>query len=385
MKKYFLPLVVCLCLLASCRLANSNNTATQNDADKTASSANITLQHSSLLRISTADSCRIVEVRNPADTAKISRRYILVPNNQTPQNLPVGTIIRVPLRNALICTSLHAGLFKTLGATEEIGGVCDAKYVIDSTLQLLIKKEKIKDCGYTANPDREKILTLAPDAVLMSPYDGMQTTGFYGATNIPVVDCVDYMENTPLGQAEWIKFYGILTGKEREADSIYEVVKRNYEEVFLQVSLSSYRPTLLTEKMYQQTWYVPTGRSTSGVFYKDAGFFYVFDDLTAENGRVSVPLTFEQVYAKAHDADFWIFKYYGENQTLTLDLLAAENPNYKDFKAFKSGKIYACNTWATPYYDVTPFRPDILLRELAYISNPQWVKDYTPQFFQQLQ
>jgi iron complex transport system substrate-binding protein len=98
-----------------------------------------------------------------------------------------------------------------------------------------------------------------------------------------------------------------------------------------------------------------------------------------------VPLTFEQVYAKAHDAGFWIFKYYGENQTLTLDLLAAENPNYKDFKAFKTGKIFACNTWATPYYDVTPFRPDILLRELAYISNPQWVKDYTPQFFQQLQ
>ena len=345
------------------------------------------LRHSTLLRIyDDADGYRIAEVRNPADTAKIARRYILIDSNlNAPKNAPEGTIIRVPLHNALICTSLHAGLFKTLGATDEIGGVCDAKYVIDSTLQLLIEKEKIKDCGYTANPDREKILTLAPDAVLMSPYDGMQTTGFYGATEIPVVDCVDYMENTPLGQAEWIKFYGILTGKEREADSIFEVVKRNYEEIFLQIAASSYRPTLLTEKMYQQTWYVPTGRSTSGVFYRDAGFFYVFDDLTADNGRVSVPLTFEQVYAKAHDADIWIFKYYGENQNLTLNLLSAENPNYKDFKAFKERKIYACNTWATPYYDVTPFRPDILLRELAYISNPQWVKDYTPQFFQQLQ
>ncbi len=367
-----------ICLSISCR---------QSIKSDISSATMLELRHSTLLRIyATADGYRIAEVRNPADTAKIARRYILIDSNlDAPNNAPEGTIIRVPLHNALICTSLHAGLFKTLGATDEIGGVCDAKYVIDSTLQLLIKKEKIKDCGYTANPDREKILTLAPDAVLMSPYDGMQTTGFYGATEIPVVDCVDYMENTPLGQAEWIKFYGILTGREREADSIFEVVERNYEEVFLQVSLSSYRPTLLTEKMYQQTWYVPTGRSTSGVFYKDAGFFYVFDDLTAENGRVSVPLTLEQVYAKAHDADIWIFKYYGENQNLTLNLLSAENPNYKDFKAFKTGKIYACNTWATPYYDVTPFRPDILLRELAYISNPQWVKDYKPQFFQRLQ
>lgn len=378
LKKLTLLLAAIICILTGCRQSAKT--------DAHSAEQNIALHYSSLLRIYNGNSYRIAEVRNPADTAKISRRYILIDSNlDAPKNAPEGTIIRVPLHNALICTSLHAGLFKTLGATDEIGGVCDAKYVIDSTLQSLIKTEKIKDCGYTANPDREKILTLAPDAVLMSPYDGMQTTGFYGATEIPVVDCVDYMENTPLGQAEWIKFYGILTGREREADSIFEVVERNYEEVFLQVSLSSYHPTLLTEKMYQQTWYVPTGRSTSGEFYKDAGFFYIFDDLTADNGRVSVPLTFEQVYAKAHDADYWIFKYYGENQTLTLDLLAAENPNYKVFKAFKTGKIYACNTCATPYYDITPFRPDILLRELAYISNPQWVKDYKPQFFQRLQ
>ena len=138
LKKYFTLLIVSLCLLASCRQSNSNSTATQNDANKTASNTNIALKHSSLLRISTANNCRIVEVRNPADTAKIARRYILIDRHlDSPQNLPDGTIIKTPLQNALICTSLHAGLFKTLGATDEIGGVCDAKYVIDSTLQLL--------------------------------------------------------------------------------------------------------------------------------------------------------------------------------------------------------------------------------------------------------
>ena len=91
------------------------------------------------------------------------------------------------------------------------------------------------------------------------------------------------------------------------------------------------------------------------------------------------------MYAKAHDADIWLFKYYGENQTLTLNLLATENPQYKDFKAFKEGKIFACNTWATPFYDETPFRPDILLRELAYISHPQLLKDYNPQYFHRLE
>ena len=377
LEKSLLFITAIVCLLTGCRQSAKTDAHTVGQ--------NIALHHSSLLRLYDGDGCRIAEVRNPADTAKISRRYILVPDNQTLKNPPEGTIIKVPLKNALICTSLHAGLFKTLGATDKIGGVCDAKYVIDSALQSLIKTEKIKDCGFTANPDREKIITLAPDAVLMSPYDGMQTTGFYEATDIPVVDCVDYMEDTPLGQAEWIRFYGMLTGRERVADSIFEVVENNYKEMSFQMALSSYRPTLLTEKMYQQTWYVPTGRSTSGVFYNDAGFFYVFDDLNADGGRVSVPLTFEQVYAKAHDADIWLFKYYGENQTLTLDLLATENPQYKDFKAFKEGKIFACNTWATPFYDETPFRPDILLRELAYISHPQLLKDYKPQYFHRLE
>ncbi len=359
-----------------------NNVTTRTN---TADGQIVALKYSSLLRLYDGNGYRIAEIRNPADTADVSRRYIIVDSNiPSPDSIPEGTVIKVPLKKALICTSLHAGLFKTLGATAQIGGVCDAKYVIDSTLQSLITNKKIKDCGFTANPDREQILTLAPDAVLMSPYDGMQTSSFYETAQIPVVDCIDYMENTPLGQAEWIRFYGILTGRERIADSIFAVVEHNYISLKKEIEHISYSPSLLTEKMYQQTWFVPTGRSTSGEFYRDAGFNYVFNDQHAGGGRVSVPLTLEQVYAKAHDANIWIFKYYGDNNALTLEALAAENPHYKDFKAFATGNVFACNTYTSPFYDETPFRPDILLRELAYIAHPGLIKDYKPRYFFQL-
>ena len=133
LKKLMLLLAAIICILTGCRQSAKT--------DAHSAEQNIALHHSSLLRIYNGNGYRIAEVRNPADTAKISRRYILIDSNlDAPKNAPEGTIIRVPLHNALICTSLHAGLFKTLGATDDIGGFCDAKYVIASTLQLLIKK-----------------------------------------------------------------------------------------------------------------------------------------------------------------------------------------------------------------------------------------------------
>ncbi len=367
-----------LCILPSCARHSSAGTASD-----TVSGKKIEIKYSSLLRLYENDGYIRAVVLNPADTSKIARTYILH-HGISAANLPDGTAIKVPIEKSIICTSLHAGLLKTLGALGQIAGTCDSKYIVDSVLRSRIDDGRIVDCGYTAAPDREKVLQLMPDAVLLSPYDGMQTTGFYDAAGIPVVDCVDYLERSPLGQAEWIKFYGILTGRERVADSIFNVVETGYKNLRDSIMFLSYRPTLLTEKMYQQTWFVPTGRSTSGEFYRDAGFIYLFDGEYAD-GRVSVPLTFEQVFTKAHDADYWIFKYYGENRNLTLDLLAAENPNYKDFGAFKSGHVYACNTWEKPFYDQTPFRPDILLRELVNIAHPGFIDDYKPQYFFPLQ
>lgn len=378
MKRLFYWILTIASLLVSCR----QNGSVSNDLTY---GIPIELRYSKLLRLYDVDTYTIAEVLNPADTAVVSRRYILINNDAKTDGIPDGTIIKVPIQNALICTSLHAGLFKTLGATDQIGGVCDAKYMVDSMLTSMIKDKKITDCGLTANPDREKIVTIAPDAVLMSPYDGVQASSFFSDANIPVVDCIDYIENTPLGQAEWIKFYGILTGRKNVSDSIFDIVERNYNDLKMKITLSSYRPMLLTEKMYQQTWFVPTGRSTSGEFYRAAGFYYIFNDEKAAGGRVSVPLTFEQVFAKAHEADIWIFKYYGENQVLTLDKLAQENPNYKDFKAFRTGNVFACNTFMSPYYDETPFRPDILLRELVSISHPDLQKDYKPKYFFRLE
>lgn len=382
MKRIIILLTAVVCMFAACRSGVNNSEKTANSV---AVGKKISLHYSSLLRMYECDGYTKVELRNPADTSEVSRTYIMVEGNTNLDSIPSGIVLKIPLQNTLVCTSLHAGLLKTIGALQQIGGVCDAKYIVDSVIRANIIANKIVDCGYTANPDRERILSLAPDAVLLSPYDGMQTISFFDAANIPVVDCVDYLENTPLGQAEWIKFYGILMGHKHETDSIFDVVVRNYTELTSQIAKIDNRPSLLAEKMYQQTWFVPTGKSTSGVFYKDAGFSYVFDTQSNNDGRVSVPLTFEQVYATAHDADFWIFKYYGEHQSLTLELLAAENPQYKDFKAYKQHKIYACNTWKTPYYDETPFRPDILLRELVGISHPDIIKDFVPQYFYPLE
>ena len=126
---------------------------------------------------------------------------------------------------------------------------------------------------------------------------------------------------------------------------------------------------------------MPTGNSTAGKFYVDAGFDFLFNHLQTYG---TVPLNFEKVFATAYNADCWIVKY-NRDKDYDLQSFSAEHPNYKDFKAFKDKNIYFCNLSYIPYYDETPFRPDLLLRDLIKISHPELLQDYSLRYFTKVQ
>ncbi|MCQ2251801.1 MAG: ABC transporter substrate-binding protein, partial [Bacteroidales bacterium] len=118
--------------------------------------------------------------------------------------------------------------------------------------------------------------------------------------------------------------------------------------------------------------------STTGTIYHDAGADYVFSDISDD--KAVMPLSFEQVLAKGHDADFWFFKYYSDSD-FSYESLANDYELYAEFKAFKDRNIWACNTKYLPYYDIVPFRPDILLRDMVAILHPEILPEYQPRFF----
>ncbi|MBR4215132.1 MAG: ABC transporter substrate-binding protein, partial [Bacteroidales bacterium] len=293
----------------------------------------VAFKYATHIKISTCDDGYIATIRNPWDTTKILHQYLITEKDSVSQGN--YTVVHTPVTNALIFTSLHASLVKTLGCKDAIKSLCDVEYVLDKELVDDVKSGRIKDLGSSMNPDIENILLQHPDVIMLSPYETSGGFGLLEKTNIPLVECADYMENSPLAQAEWIRFYGLLFNKLATADSIFAEVESNYLNLKNLVSGIDNKPTLLANSLTGAQWYMPTGNSTAGKFYVDAGFDFLFNHLQTYG---TVPLNFEKVFATAYNADYWIVKY-NRDKDYDLQSFSAEHPNYKDFKAFKDKNI----------------------------------------------
>lgn len=361
---FSLSLIVALSLLASCGGGNaSSSSASQSRGD----AREMPMSHARLIKISQRGSITEVEIRNPWDTATLLRSYWLVPRDSVVENIPNDiSVIRTPVKKSVIFTGVHAALVNELGHGECLSGICDVDYVSDTSLKTYIKKGVITDCGNYQTPNIEKIISLDPEVILLSPYEGNSVSPKLATLGIPIVECADYMESTPLGRAEWIKFYGRLIGEGQRADSLFREVENKYQKLKESVSVAKTKPTVLFDRIYGNAWYVPEKSSTTSRFITDAGGRNPFDYLEKSG---STPLSSEEVLLKAGNADYWLIRHAGEN--ISYKSLASDNPVYPRFKPYKDGKIYTCNTTQTGVFDQAAFHPELLLEELVAILHPE--------------
>lgn len=321
-------------------------------------------------------------IRNPWDTLKTLHTYALVERGDSvPGNLSDDiTLIRVPLERCMIYSSVHCSLFNELGAIDCIAGICGLEYMNVPEIKEGCRSGKIMDCGNSLNPDMEKIIDLSPDAILLSPYEGGNGYDKIGRMHIPLVECADYMETSPLGRAEWMKFYGLLTGTYSRADSLFQETEKNYIRIKKSASDALSCPTVLCDLKYGSTWYISGGNSTTGQLYSDAGAAYVFADLKNSG---SVPMAFETVFDKGQEAEYWFIKY-NQPKDKTYHELAAEYAPYSRFRAFRERHIYGCNSARIPYYEETPFHPDWLLNDIVQILHPELSNNTSTRYFTNL-
>lgn len=320
-------------------------------------------------------------VRNPWDTTKTLHRYLLVPDSvEMPSGLPEGTVIRTPLQSALIYSSVHNSLVAELGSIGAISGVCDAEYIHLPELKQRIATGKVVDCGISTSPNIEKILSLNPGAIMLSPFENSGAYGKVGQMGIPIVECADYMETSPLGRAEWMKFYGMLFGRTARADSLFSQTEREYLALKQLTDTIVNRPSVLMDMLYGQVWYVPAAVSTMGIFITDAGGKNPFDNFDKSG---SAALTAEQVLMKAGDADLWLLRY-SQSSPKTLAELGRDNAVYSQFKAFKDRQVYGCNTSDSDFFEDVPFHPQWLLANLISIIHPQLGIPANKQYFKHL-
>lgn len=336
-------------------------------------------------------------VANPWKAGTMLHRYILIPKGEegdktvamlakrrsTGARCTTDTV-RTPVERSAVFIAPHCQLMYELGCQQAIRGVCDLDYINipDVKKRAALSgntsaQNPIVNCGSSMAPDIERIIALKPEAILLSPFENSGGYGKLDKLHIPIIEAADYMESSPLGRAEWMKFYGMLFGNEEgksngisgscepKADSLFAKIEKEY--LSLKAQAVGYRKglSILTERKTGNVWYVPGGQSTIGILLKDANARYIFED---DQHSGSLAMSPEQILAKGKQVDVWAFKYFG-GAPLSQAQLLQEYDGYKALAAFNRGNIYQVDTSTVPYFELTSFHPELLLREFIILAH----------------
>lgn len=347
-------------------------------------------------------------IENPWKKGTTLHKYILVPKGKEGDEtvarlkddirenatLQMGShcdIVRTPLESNVVFTAPHCQLMYELGCKNAITGVCDKDYINIPDIKERVKlsdgkastsdtDKVIIDCGSSMQPDIERIIALKPGGLFISPFENSGGYGKLDKLHIPIIETADYMETSPLGRAEWMKFYGLLFKSEERSDSLFSSIEKEYLALKAEAAKLPQGLSILTERKMGSVWYVPGGKSTMGILLKDANAKYIFADDTHSGSLAYGP---ERILSKGTQIDVWAFKYFGGKALSKSDLLA-EYEGYKALKTFNQNSIYQVDTSTQPYFELTSFHPEILLREFIILAHPKATQFGKLRFYQHL-
>ena len=280
-------------------------------------------------------------------------------------------------------STTHIPALDALNGLDKLVGFPDTKYISSLKARKRITEGRIIDLGQNEALNTEMTIDLKPDVVVGFAINGeSQNFDILRRANIPVVFNGDWVEQTPLGKAEWIKFFGALLGREKEADSIFNAIKDSYLEVKSLASKVKTRPSVLSGALYKDVWYLPAGDSWGAQFLEDAGAEYRFAD---SKGTGSLSLSVESVLEKGQNAEFWV----SPSQFTSYLEMNEASTHYSQFEAFQNRKVFTFADTKGPsggllYYELAPQRPDLVLKDLVKIFHPELLPAYDPFFFKPL-
>lgn len=329
----------------------------------------------------------ILKIKAPWPNAKTTFTYALIPKEKlgsmSLNKNEYDAIISLPIKNVVVTSTTHIPALEALGVMDKLIGFPDTKYISSKAARARIATGKVKELGVNENLNTEAVIALQPDLVVGFAVSGENTSyETLKRSNIPIIFNGDWVEETPLGKAEWIKFFALFFEKEMEAEIIFQEIETAYRNAKKLAASSKSKPTVLSGAMYKDVWYLPGGQSWAAEFFSDANANYLWAH-TSEKGSLS--LSWESVLDLAKEADYWI----GPAQFTTYDQLKKSSKHYAQFDAFQNKMIYTFantlgETGGTLYYELAPQRPDLVLQDLIHILHPQLVPDYEPFFFKPL-
>jgi iron complex transport system substrate-binding protein len=370
-------LVLSYCLLVQCSV-KKNSVVHQADSLALKYAKGFTVR-------SLSDGNKLVEVGQPYQGAKSGYRYLLVrKGNQVPPHEANVVVITVPIESIVCTSTTHIPLLDYLNETHKLIGFPTTDYISSEKTRARIDSGKVKDLGIDKGMNIEELFLLKPSLVM-----GYTMTSELGQLKkikdlgIPVVINAEYLEPHPLGRAEWIKFMALFFNKEKEADSVFQLIEKEYLTTQSIASSAATKPTVMSGIVYGGAWFMPGGENYAATLLRDAGCRYLWGD-TDSNGFIEID--FESVYAKAKEADYWI----GVSNIASLNDLEKTDKRYSLFKPFKEKSVFSYNArtgakGGSEFLELGYLRPDIILKDLVKIAHPDLLPEHRLFFHKKLE
>ena len=327
---------------------------------------------------------KLVEVKEPYKDAKESAFYLLQSEpGSIPDSLIEIPVIKIPVAEIVCTSTTHIPFLDLLEVTNTLTGFPSGNYISSPVVRNMIENDKVVELGVDNALNIELLLDLDPEMVMgysvsgnMNLFDQIEYAG------IPFVLNAEYLEETPLGRAEWIKFVALFFNKEKKADSIFDQIENKYMETVKAAQNTNFKPTVISGIVYGDFWYMPGGNSWAAKYFKDANADFLWKDNSSEG---SIELSFESVYDKAYDVEYWI----GAADFRSIKGLISIDPRYSQFEALQNNNVYTYNKRAieqggNDFFEQGIARPDIVLQDLVKILHPEILSGYELYFYRKL-
>lgn len=328
---------------------------------------------------------KVVTVLNPWQDADETFQYVLVQcGTPAPEGFDEAQVIDVPAESIVTMSSTYLPHLAELGLVDRLVGVDTPQVVNTPAVVEMIEAGELATVGSGAEVNVERVLTLAPSLVMTYGSGSAENDAHPQllAAGVPVAINAEYMEATPLGRAEWIKFTAAFFNQEATAEQVFAEVASEYEALAAQARATEEQPTVLMNAPFQGTWYMAGGESYMAHFLEDAGAAYLWAD--DESSR-SLPLSFETVLERAADADYWLHP----GTAATLDELLAIDERLGSFAAVEAGRVYNNNgrvneNGGNDYWESGVTNPHLVLADLVAIFHPDLLPEHERYYYQQV-
>lgn len=384
-KKVFLSLILISSFIFSCKTEKKSQplpvvSETIQKTDTLAYAQGFTIKKSGVITE--------IKVLSPWPNTEHSFTYALIPREKaatiTLDRDAYDAIVLTPVERVVVTSTTHIPILEFLGVETKLVGFPSTNYISSEKTRALVDSGEVKELGKNEKINLELLIDMQPELVIgfsinnINPtYESIMKAG------IPVVYNGDWTEQTPLGRAEWVKFFAPFFNKEKEAKEVFTNIVSNYNQAKFLAKKAKNKPTVMSGVMFKDIWYLPAGESFKAQYLIDANADYLWKD---SKGTGSLSLSLESVLDKGHNADVWI----SPGRFKTYEDMAEADKNYTQFAPYKNKKIFGFGattgkTGGLLYYELAPTRPDIVLKDIIKCLHPQLLPEYTPFFFKPLE